>query len=472
MSDEFGLLSQALEPYSTRYPGPVWAEQDAENWEQALPRALGAALTAANLSATDVRALGLTGQLDSCLAVDDEGNPLSPCLIWMDRRASAEIDGMPAETIRALSGVMLDPGHMAAKIRWLQRHHPKGRAAKHFHQAVSFMVRRLTGESVFDHGLASTTMLYSLETRNFDGDLLDVFEIDRTLLPAIADAADVAGRLTESGAALSGLPTGIPVAVGTGDDFAGPIGAGVVHPGVAVASLGTAEVVGALHGAPRIDSSGLVETHAYPGGSYYIENPGWLSGGALMWFIQTFGLESVDALDRLAAEAPVGCDGVTFLPALSGAMTPEWNPDARSCFYGLTSAHGLPHLARAVHEGNAFAMADVIARLVALGVRVDTIRLIGGGAKSAIQARIRASAANLPVELPVEQHTTPVGAAMLGALAAGIVSSLDEAAARVGGVAAAQVPDADALSATREAHARARQLYESLRPMYGWTAGE
>ena len=240
----------------------------------------------------------------------------------------------------------------------------------------------------------------------------------------------------------------------------------MVAPGTAVASLGTAEVVGALHDAPVIDRTGLVETHAYPGESFYIENPGWLSGGALVWFAETFGLEGVDAIDRLAADVPPGCEGVSFLPALSGAMTPEWNPAARGCFYGLTPSHGLGHLARALHEANAFAMADVLDRLRSLDVSIGAVRLIGGGAQSRVQAEIRAAVAGAPVELPVHQHTTPIGAAMLGALAAGLVPDMARAAQCVGGIAAMVEPDPALAAPLTEARARGRKLYETLRPLF------
>jgi xylulokinase len=472
MSDALELLGQALETYETRYPQPGWAEQEAAAWEAALPRAVAGALEAAGEPADAVRAVGLTGQLDGCLAVDGDGNAITPCLIWMDRRATEEIVGLSAPQIRDVSGVTLDPSHMAAKIRWLVRHHPKARGAARFHQAVSYMVSRLTGEHVYDHGLASTTMLYSLKTRGYDDALLDAFEVERAWLPEIADAGACAGRLSASGADFCGLPAGIPVAVGTGDDFAGPLGAGIIAPGTAVASLGTAEVVGALHGAPVIDKAGWVETHAYPGGSFYIENPGWLSGGALFWFVDTFGLDGVDALDRLAAEVPPGCEGVSFLPALSGAMTPEWNPAARGCFYGLTPSHGLGHFARALHEANAFAMADVLDRLRDLGVGIEAVRLMGGGAQSTVQAGIRAAVAGAPVELPVYQHTTPIGAAMLGALAAGLIPDLESAAQRVGGVAAVVEPDPADAAPLAEARARGRALYDTLCPLFAAQSGD
>ena len=259
-----------------------------------------------------------------------------------------------------------------------------------FHQPVSYLVARLTGEHVFDHGLASTTMLYSLERRDFDPELLAAFGIAVDELPSIAEASDRAGALSAAGAELAGLPAGIPVAVGMGDDFAAPLGAGLVAPGRVACVLGTAEVVGALDETPKVDPRGLVETHGYPGGGFYIENPGWLSGGGLAWLREVLAVADFAAFDRAAAEVPPGAEGVTFFPALSGAMAPEWIAAARGCFYGLSPAHGAGHLARAMLEGCAFAMRDVVERLGELGVPAHGLLLLGGGAKSRLWAHIRA----------------------------------------------------------------------------------
>jgi xylulokinase len=483
LGPELELLGQAASGYQPAFPRPGWAEQDPRLWEDALAPTIARALEAAGLKPDAVAALGVAGQLDGCIAVDEACRPLAPCLIWMDRRAAAELAGaelagIDAEALRRTTGVMLDATHMAAKIRWLERHLEDARPAR-YHQPVSYLVARLTGAHVFDHGHASTTMLYGLEEGGFDPALLAAFGIDAAELPELAEAASLAGTLTAEGAAMTGLPAGLPVAVGTGDDFSTPLGGGLVAPGRFACVLGTAEVVGALHPAPLVDPGGLVETHGYPAGGYFIENPGWLSGGALAWFRETFGIESFAALDSLAAAVPPGAEGLTFLPALSGAMAPEWYAGARGCFYGLTPAHGAGHMARAVLEGCAFAMRDVAERLVELGVALDSILLLGGGAKSDLWAGIRADLTGiradltgLPVERPAVADTSPLGAAMLAAVAAGLQPDLTACARLLGGGSATIAPDPGKRAAYDAAYGAYRRLFDSLRPLFETEAGE
>ena len=413
-----------------------------------------------------VRALGVCGQLDGCVALDRDGQPLGPCIIWMDRRAEAEIAGLPAQRVQDATGVMLDATHMAAKARWLKRHAPERAAIDRFHQPVSYLVARLTGVHVFDHGLASTTMAYALAQRRFDAELLGMFDLDAGELPAIAEAFERAGTLHRQGAALTGLPEGTTVAVGTGDDFSNPLGAGLVEPGTLVCALGTAEVVGAVHDHPTIDRHGLVETHGYAGGRFFIENPGWLAGGALAWFVETFRLRNVGELDALAATAPPGAGGIIFLPAMSGAMSPEWIERARACFYGITSAHGSAHLARAVLEGCAFAMRDVLERLQEMGVAIGSILLLGGGARSRVWPQMRADLTRLPVRVPAVVDTSPLGAAVLASVAAGLQPNLLEAARRVASETVITEPDAARATPYEDAYAAYLKLFDSLRPMF------
>ena len=469
------LLGEAVYPYAPSFPQPGWAEQDPGLWEKGLPIAIASALSDAGIASAEVRALGIAGQLDGCLPVDPDGRAVSNCLIWMDRRADKELKaltGIDAKKMRRITGITMDAGHMAAKIRWFLNNLPASRTDLCFHQPVSYIVSRLTGAHVFDHALASTSMLYSLEKGDYDTELLKVFGLDRRQLPEIKEAWELAGEINAEGAALSGLPQGIPVAVGTGDDYATPLGAGLIEPGRMACVLGTAEVVGALDKSPKIDHLGLVETHRYFGGSYFIENPGWLSGGALEWFVKTFRINGVEEMVGLAGSAPAGCEGLLFLPALSGAMAPQWIESARGCFYGLTPAHGTAHLARAVLEGCAFAMRDVFERLRSMEVPVRSVLLLGGGAKSRLWAQLRADISGVPVAVPAHLDTSPIGAAMLAAVAAKIQPDLETCAVRVEAagkwVAGKTVfkPDPARVERYDGAYSSYGRLFESLKPMF------
>lgn len=482
VDERFEPQGRGFAAYPTRHPHPGWAEQDAEDWERAL--ALAVAQAVGEAGAPAVEAIGVTGQLDGCLAVDGGGRPQSPCLIWMDRRAELRADGSLRRRLLRDGGINADPSHMAAKIGWLRRSlgPERSRSVARFHQPVSYLVRRLAGVDVFDHGLASTTMLYGLSRRGFEPELLQAFGVSERELPRIAEAHEVAGGLTAEAARLTGLRPGTPVAVGTGDDFASPLGAGIVEPGTLACVAGTAEVVGALSERPIVDPAGVVETHCFPGGLYFVENPGWLSGGALRWFVETFRLKDYRELDTLAAEAPPGAEGLCFLPALSGSTVPEWHAGARGCFYGLSAAHGTGHLARAVLEGCAFSMRDVLQRLQVLEIRAERIALMGGGAASRLWAQIRADLTGLEVECARLPDTAPRGAAMLAAVAAGQAAGIRDCATRLRGAPSGApsgasggavdaggrrfLPDPARREAYDRAYAAYHRLFGCLKPLF------
>jgi xylulokinase len=415
---------------TTRHPAPGCAEQDPVAWEAALAPAIAGALAAAGVAPGDIAAIAIAGQLDGCIAVDAACRPLHPALIWQDKRAVAEAALAEPALVFTLAGQVADPSHMAPKVAWLRGH---GIRAARFHQPVSYLVERLTGVAVIDPALASSTMLLELATGRWAEPLLAAFSIDPGDLPAIAPACSIAGALTAEGARLTGLPTGTRVAVGTGDDFATPLGAGIAAPGASiVCAIGTAEVVGALAATPvldRVASEPMVETHAYPTGAFFVENPGWLSGGAVRWAVQLLGLAGDAELDALAASAPPGADGITFLPALAGAMTPVWRAEARGTLHGLSAGHGRAHVARAVLEGLAFAARDVADRLRAMKLATPRVLLLGGGSRSVIWAQIRADVLGLPHDVAATADTCPIGAAMIAAVAAGIHPDLATAAA-------------------------------------------
>lgn len=223
----------------------------------------------------------------------------------------------------------------------------------------------------------------------------------------------------------------------------------------------------------------LVECHPHadPDG-WLLENPGFVSGGNLRWWRDQFGPLEVaaeregrgDAYDLLAGEATgiaPGSDGVVFLPCMQGAMAPEWNGAARGVFYGLTLAHGRAHMTRAVLEGSAFALRDILEAMVGAGLDVRRLTIVGGGAKGALWRQIKADVTGLPIRVPTSVETTATGAAILAAVAAGLHGSVaDATAAFVSYRPEGHEPDPEAHAAYEEAYRRYREVYAALKPVF------
>jgi xylulokinase len=429
LNENLQVLGAASRSYEPEFPQSGWAEQDPTLWLAAVQPAIGEAVASARLSANDIKALAICGQLDGCVPTARDGSALGPALIWMDRRGEPDIAHVDPDLVHSRCGLVRDATHMGGKIAWLSTHFARRSGVATWHQPVSFVVAALTGRAVMARSLASTTMLYDLRRRDWDPDLVAAFGATVGQLPELAEEAEVAGRLTAAGADLTGLPAGLPVAVGTGDDFSNPLGCGVCRPGVVAVSLGTAETVAALAESPILDQERLVETHAFPGGLHHLGNPGWLSGGAVRWASALLGIASDSAFSALAAEAPAGSDGVLFIPALTGAMAPKWIASARGTFLGLTASHTRAHLARAVLEGTAFAMRDVVDHLESLGVATDRLRIMGGGAKSRLWCEIRSAVTGRPAETHTSSDASALGATLLALVAVGKAPDIATAAA-------------------------------------------
>ena len=464
-SPELQALGYGVRTITHRAPQPGHCEQSPTDWLNSLAPAIADALKASGLSAASIVGVGITGQLDGCVAVDQNGSALGPALIWMDRRATAHVPNLPADFLDR-TGQVADPSHMAAKISWLKH---EGTAADCFHQPTSFVVHCLTGAKVLDPGHASTTMLFNSDAADlgdWDDELLECFSIDRSELPAIARATSVAGQLNKRGAALTGLPIGTPVSVGTGDDFSTPLGAGLTSPGPLACVLGTAEVVGAVCRSRVLDREGLLETHNYLASLFFLENPGWLAGGSIRWAMAALGISSEAEFDALAASSTVGAGGVRFIPALGGAMSPIWEPSARACFYGMSVGSTRADLARAVLEGCAFAMRDVVLRLGAMALAPTEILLLGGGSRSSVWAQIRADVSGLEVGCAKEIDSAALGAAAIASVAVGVQSSIEDCASLLEQVSNRYAPTPDATRAYRDHHAQYRELFQSLRPLF------
>ncbi|MBI3746507.1 MAG: hypothetical protein HY264_08330 [Chloroflexi bacterium] len=471
------LVSEASRRYDLRCPQPAWAEEDPADWWAALRAVVADLVAGQRLAPADVSAIALASQVDGVVPVDAQGVAVHPAIIWLDRRAEDEAAALgrriAREALIERSGLNLDSSHVAPKILWLRQHAPDAFARTSvFHLPGSWAVNRLTDAAVVDHSNASSTLLYDVRSRNWSPELLAAAELDASQLPRVAAATAVAGTLTASGAAALGLTTDCLVAVGSGDEHAACLGAGVLRAGPICDIAGTAEPVAVASGAPVFDRSGLVETHAHADPrSWLIENPGFVSGGSVRWFNDTIGRTTFDDLCAIAADVPAGAAGLVFLPALSGAMTPRWNGRARGAFHGLSLAHGMGHLARAVFEGCAFGMRDIVDRFAEMGLGDGEIRVVGGGSKSDLLLQMKADITAKPVRRVVHPESTALGATMIAGVVAGLFGSLDEAAdALVRLEDDVYEPDPSTKAAYDDAYGTYRILFDAVEPIFDRTA--
>ncbi|HEX6027152.1 MAG TPA: FGGY family carbohydrate kinase [Solirubrobacter sp.] len=487
-----GACAQALEPDGTlvasayaahdlSYPRAGWAEQDCDDWLRSLVTTLSEVREATEGRA--IAALSFGSQLDGLVATNADGDVLHPALIWCDRRAGAECDEVAARTdpaeLRALTGCNIDPSHVGPKIAWLARNRPD-LAPAWLLLPGSYVAWRASGVLAVDPSNASSTGLLDPRTRAWAPAACEAYGVDAAklapVLPAHAPLGPIAPWLRDA----TGLSPDTLVVLGCGDEMAATLGAGVVEPGVVCDVLGTAEPVCAVVSAPVHDPSGVAELHPHADpDTWLLENPGWLSGGAYRWLrdelgspeialAQSTGADVYDLLNALAEKAPPGADGVVWVPALAGAMAPEWNPHARAAWFGLTAAHGRAHLTRAVIEGNALALRDVIEAIGAAGAdRPREIVCVGGGARGRLLLEVRANVTGLPVSRPDDVETTARGAAMLAAVGAGLHPTVAEAGrAMAGPRAAAVAPDPPRKAIYDDLHGRYRQIYAALSPLF------
>lgn len=487
-----GTCVQALEPDGTlvatsyashalSYPRPGWAEQDPQQWLRALVQTL--AEIRESIGGRPIAALSFGSQLDGLVAAGPDGKPLRPAMIWSDRRADDACDAVAAaidrNRLRELTGCNLDPGHVGAKIAWLARHEPDAfEAATTFALPGAWVAWQASGTLAIDPSNASSTGLLDVEKRDWSAEACQAFGIDRGRLPKVLPPDAVLGPLAGWLADATGLSPATLVVLGAGDEMAATLGAGVVEPGVVCDVIGTAEPVCAVVARPTRDRSGLVELHpAADPETWVLENPGWLSGGAYRWFRDELGGEEAarsaeegadvyELLNRLAQTVPAGADGVIWLPALSGAMTPEWNPRARAAWFGVTAAHRRAHLARSLLEANAVALCQVIEAIAGAAGAPGEIVSVGGGAKGRFLRELRANVTQLPVTCPVDVETTSRGAAMLAAAGAGLHPSPAAAGRAMAGLRTPHIYPDPALEQTyADLRHRSRALYDALRPL-------
>ena len=460
--DESGnVVAEASSEYPLHSPRPGWTEQDPEDWWEGAKEALGK--VAAGLE-DEVVGLGLTGQMHGSVFLDASGEVIRPALLWNDQRTHRQCEkiteAVGEERLIQLSGNPALTGFQAPKILWLRDEEPENysRVARVL-LPKDYVRLRLTGEHATDASDAAGTLLLNVRERNWSGEILDALEIPPDWMPRVYEGPEGTGALDGRLAGELGLPGGIPVAAGGGDNAAAAVGVGVVEGGLLSSSVGTSGVLFAASEGFTPDPSGRIHAfcHAVPE-EYHLMGVTLSAGGSLSWWRGATGVD-YDELVEAASEVPPGAEGLIFLPYLSGERTPHLDPEARGAFVGLTTRHGLPHMTRAVMEGVGFSLRDSLEIMRGLEVRVDQVRATGGGARSALWRQLQADVYGVPIHRTTADEGPAHGAALLSGVVAGVYRDVDEACSTVRLREEVTEPDPERSSIYEEHYEVYRSLY-------------
>lgn len=468
------VLATASTEYPFETPHPLWSEQHPDLWWDGAQKSIRAVIAKAGVDPASIGGLGLTGQMHGLVLLDESGNVLRPAILWNDQRTQAQCDEIHAKIGRErfiqISGNVALTGFTAPKILWVRENEPDVYAkARHVLLPKDYVRYKLTGEYAMDKADGAGTALFDLKNRTWSGELLEKLGIDSALFPPTFEGTAFTGQVTSAAAAATGLKAGTPVAAGGGDQAAQAVGVGAVEPGVVALTVGTSGVVFATTPSALIEPEGRLHAfcHAVPG-LWHFMGVMLSAAGSLQWYRDTLAPGfAFDDLVNEASSVPAGCDGLQFLPYLSGERTPHPDPLARGAFVGLSIRHGRGHLTRAVLEGVSFGLKDSFTLIQQAGLgEIRQVRASGGGTKSAVWRQILASALGAELVTVNTTEGAAYGAALLAGVGAGAWPDVASACRSAVKVTGSTIPDPVQVAAYAKAYPLYQSLYPALKPSF------
>ena len=401
-------------------PKNGWPEKNPQDWLDATENVMGSLANKVNL--TNVNAIGLSGQMHGATLLDKNDNVLRPCILWNDTRSAEEASYLDSKTIfRNLTGNIVFPGFTAPKLAWVRKHEPNifAKISKVL-LPKDYLRLWLCGEYVAEMSDAAGTSWLDVKRRDWSDALLAETDLDRSQMPTLIEGCEISGVLKKTHASKWGLPHGVIIAGGGGDNAASAIGVGVVKAGDAFVSLGTSGVLFAASDEYQPDAASAVHTfcHALPN-TWHQMGVILAATDAMNWFGQVLNSSAQEMTNDLGVlNAP---SKTLFLPYLGGERTPHNDAQIRASFINLDHNADRQAMIRAVIEGVAFAFRDCFDALSSTGTKINQLVAVGGGAKSEYWVQAIATALGLPISIPVAgDYGGAFGAARLGMIAYGI----------------------------------------------------
>jgi xylulokinase len=467
--------------YKVNHVRPGWVEQDPEDWWLATCIAIRQALVNVPGGEEQIGGVAVSAQAPTLVALDRFGQPVRPALIWMDRRAEAEVrqinEQLGAETVYRVTGNRTDAFYVAPKLLWFKNHEPD--LFKKTHKLVQingYINYRLTSAYSLDNVHAGLLQLRNYMTGEWSAALCDLCGVEPSQFPEILPGHHIQGEVTPEAAEATGLRPGTPVMVGTVDGAAAAVEAGAVDPGSAAEMTGTSTVLIMPNDGSVTESAFIAMPHAIPG-LHLLLGAMVASGASLRWYRDQFGqveiqaasnlkLDPFDLLTQQAAQIKPGSDGLIFLPYMMGERAPLWHTNARGVFFGVSLATQKAAFIRAILEGTAFALRHNVEVARKAGVTLTEVRSVGGGTRSALWNQIKADVLGVPVLLPKASVGAPFGDAVLVGMGLGLYPDVNRSLREIVQLQTRYEPNADNHARYNQVYPIFRSIYENLRDVF------
>jgi xylulokinase len=432
---------------------------------------------------SDVKGIGLSGQMHGLVMLDRDNNVIRPAIIWCDQRTAKECEEITervgAERLIEITANPALTGFTASKILWVRNHEPENYAkCAHILLPKDYIRFILTGEYATEVSDASGMQLLDVPGRCWSDEVLQKLGIDKALLGKVYESPEITGTLTAEAAAKTGLCEGTPVVGGAGDNAAAAIGTGVASDGKAFTTIGTSGVVFAHSSQISIDPKGRVHTFccAVPG-CWHVMGVTQAAGLSLKWFRDNFcaaemqtakgmGVDEYYLMDKEAEQSPIGANRLLWLPYLMGERTPHLDANARGVFFGLSAMHQKRDLLRAVMEGVTYSLRDCLEVFREMEITVDSMMACGGGGSSPLWRQMLADLFGCPIQTTRSKEGPALGVAILAMVGTGAYSSVPEACAALIGTDKTCMPDADAVPVYEAYYQLYREIYPQLKGQF------
>lgn len=457
------VLAQSNQSYQVYYPQKGWAEQNPEEWWQAICAGIRDVLSVKEVRTELICGIGVDGQSWSAIPVNQKGEVLANSPIWMDVRSREICERVNQEIgedrIFQVAGNSFLPSYTTPKLLWFKENRPDVfRHTYKFLQSNSYIVYRLTGVMSQDVSQGYGIHFFDMKRLVYDEQLAVQMGLSADLVPDLYACDCVVGKVTSEAARATGLKEGTPVVAGGLDAACGALGAGVYQKGQTQEQGGQAGGMSICTDKASGHKKLILGTHVVPG-LWLLQGGTVGGGGTLRWFRQELGAGlSFDELTKEAEDIPVGSDGVIFLPYMAGERSPIWNPDAKGVFYGLSFDKTRGHMVRAVLEGVAFSLEHNLRTAAEIGVEAEVLNAMGGAANSRLWTQIKADVTGKTIQVPASDTATALGAAILAGVGCGIYCDYEEAVQKTIAITRVQVPD----ESNHEKYKRSMELYLQL----------